>query len=244
MNYRVGLLLCGMLSFAVARENPFAVAMDPSLVGRTTHIKEERVEFNSTKITLPSSARILKSASVTFQNIDGSISEEIVGIEQDVDWHHPLILSTQKPQRLQEPTPINESSAVLPKTPVQTSKKGEIKKEDNPSMTPQADVAVKSFSRVVLSDGIELEINNNSIMIYTKEKKVRDFIVSNPYKIVVDFSKEKSSFVTKFAEFSKAPFISAALGNHDGFYRIAITLDGHYRYDIKPIDGGYFISLK
>ena len=59
MNFRVGLLLCGMLSFAVARENPFAVAMDPSLVGRTTHIKEERVEFNSTKITLPSSARIL-----------------------------------------------------------------------------------------------------------------------------------------------------------------------------------------
>ena len=126
MNYRVGLLLCGMLSFAVARENPFAVAMDPSLVGRTTHIKEERVEFNSTKITLPSSARILKSASVTFQNIDGSISEEIVGIEQDVDWHHPLILSTQKPQRLQEPTPINESLAVLPKTPVQTTKKSEI----------------------------------------------------------------------------------------------------------------------
>lgn len=243
MNYRVGLLLLGMLSFALARENPFAVAMDPSLVGRTTQIKEERVEFNSTKITLPSSARILKSASVTFQNIDGSISEEIVGIEQDVDWHHPLILSTQKPQRLQEAT-TNSAQSPLAKTPVQTSKKGEIKKEDKPSMTPQADVAVKSFSRVVLSEGIELEIADNSVMIYTKEKKVRDFIVSNPYKIVVDFSKEKSSFVTKLAEFSKAPFVSAVLGNHDGFYRIAITLDGHYRYDIKPAEGGYFISLK
>lgn len=241
MNYRVGLLLCGMFSFALARENPFAVAMDPAQVGKTTHIKEERVEFNSTKITLPSSARILKSASVTFQNIDGSISEEIVGIEQDVDWHHPLILSTQKPQRLQEATTNNEQP---PLAKVQTSKKGDVKKEDKPSMAPQADVAVKSFSRVVLSDGIELEIINNSVMIYTKEKKIRDFIVSNPYKIVIDFSKEKSSFVTKLAEFSKAPFVSAVLGNHEGFYRIAITLDGHYRYDIKPVEGGYLVALK
>ncbi len=240
MNYRVGLLLCGMLSFALARENPFAVAMDPSQVGKTTQIKEERVEFNSTKITLPSSARILKSASVIFQNIDGSISEEIVGIEQDIDWHHPLILSTQKPPTLQETT-LTPSVPTTPpnKLAPQATKKAEIKKED-----AQADVAVKSFSRVVLSEGIELEIEHNSMTIYTKDKKVRDFIVSNPYKIVVDFSKEKSSFVTKLAEFSKAPFVSAALGNHDGFYRVAITLDGHYRYDIKSVDGGYFISLK
>lgn len=239
MNYRVGLLLCGMLSFALARENPFAVAMDPSQVGKTTHIKEERVEFNSTKITLPSSARILKSASVVFQNIDGSISEEIVGIEQDIDWHHPLILSTQKPATIQEATLTSSAPTPPNKLTPQATKKAEIKKED-----AQADVAVKSFSRVVLSEGIELEIEHNSMTIYTKDKKVRDFIVSNPYKIVVDFSKEKSSFVTKLAEFSKAPFVSAALGNHDGFYRVAITLDGHYRYDIKSVDGGYFISLK
>ena len=239
MNYRVGLLLCGMLSFALARENPFAVAMDPSQVGKTTHIKEERVEFNSTKITLPSSARILKSASVVFQNIDGSISEEIVGIEQDIDWHHPLILSTQKPSTNKEVTLTPSVPTPPNKLTPQATKKAEIKKED-----AQADVAVKSFSRVVLSEGIELEIEHNSMTIYTKDKKVRDFIVSNPYKIVVDFSKEKSSFVTKLAEFSKAPFVSAALGNHDGLYRVAITLDGHYRYDIKSVDGGYFISLK
>lgn len=234
MNYRVGLLLCSILSCAVARENPFAAAMDPAQVGRTTQIKEDRAEFNSTTITLPSSARILKSASVTFQNLDGSISEEIIGIEQNIDWHHPLILSTQKPQPAQE-----IATNITSKPPIQMSKKSEFKKDQ-----VQADIAVKSFSRVVLSEGIELEIENNSVMIYTKEKKIRDFIVSNPYKIVVDFAKEKSSFVTKLAEFSKAPFVSAALGNHEGFYRIAITLDGHYRYDIKPTDEGYFISLK
>ena len=145
-----------------------------------------------------------------FQNIDGSISEEIVGIEQDIDWHHPLILSTQKPPTLQETT-LTPSVPTTPpnKLAPQATKKAEIKKEEI-----QADVAVKSFSRVVLSEGIELEIEHNSITIYTKDKKVRDFIVSNPYKIVVDFSKEKSAFVTKLAEFSKAPFVSAALGNH------------------------------
>ena len=44
--------------------------------------------------------------------------------------------------------------------------------------------------------------------------------------------------------FKKASFVSATLGTHDGFYRIAILLDGHYRYDLQPFNGGYIIKLK
>lgn len=40
-------------------------------------------------------ARILKSASITFQNIDGSISEDIIAGDQNVDWHYPLVLSSK-----------------------------------------------------------------------------------------------------------------------------------------------------
>jgi hypothetical protein len=59
------------LSLAVileARENPFETGMSPQTVGQTTQIKDERTDFTNTTITLPSSARILKSASVTFKN--------------------------------------------------------------------------------------------------------------------------------------------------------------------------------
>jgi hypothetical protein len=40
------------------------------------------------------------------------------------------------------------------------------------------------------------------------------------------------------------PFVLATMGDHDGFYRIAILLDGQYRYDIAKITEGYKINLK
>jgi len=85
--------------------------------------------------------------------------------------------------------------------------------------------------------------NGNEISIFTKESKIRDFLIADPYKVVVDFKKE-SSFGTKTLNLATPPFVSATLGNHEGFYRIAILLDGHYRYDILPFNGGYIIKLK
>ena len=72
---------------------------------------------------------------------------------------------------------------------------------------------------------------------------MRDFLITDPYKVVIDFKKE-STYPTKTLEFQKAPFASATLGTHDGFYRIAILLDGQYRYDLQAFNGGYIIKLK
>lgn len=237
MHYRLGVVLVCLSTLLLARENPFTSAINPSDIGKATLIKEEKVEFDTAKITLPSSARILKSASVAFQNLDGSISEEIIAINKEVDWHYPLVLHSQKPIVVEKPIDI-----VAEKAPSEASKK-ELKKEDIQTIK-QDNISIKSLSRVVLNESIELEIEENSIKIYTKDKKIRDFIVSKPYKIVIDFEKKGSSFTTKTAAFSKAPWVSASLGNHDGFYRIAIVLDGQYRYGISSIENGYLIGLK
>lgn len=238
MHYRVGLWLCCLCSLVFARENPFASALSPSNVGKATIVTEEKIAFESAKITLPSSARILKSASVTFQNLDGSISEEIIAINKEVDWHYPLFLGSQKPTLVEK----------IPELPQQNdtklSEQKESLKEENKSVQKESNMAIKSLSQVVLNESIELEIEEKSVNIYTKDKKMRDFIVSNPYKIVLDFEKKGSSFTTKTAAFSKPPFVSATLGNHDGFYRIAIVLDGQYRYEIQEIAKGYQIRLK
>lgn len=240
MRLYIGWLFCCVTTIMFARENPFSVAMDPSQVGRTTQIKEERVDFNGTQFILPSSARILKSASITFQNIDGSISEDIIAIDQNVDWHYPLVLVSKMPE------------SQKPQENLQTAlKKNEIKKVEMPLMQlpslPKEAVKEKEIiasSRLPINENIAFEIGMKSITIYTKDMKVRDFLISNPYKVVVDFKKEKDSFATKTMEFSKPPFVSATLGDHDGFYRIAIVLDGHYRYDIMAVEGGYKITLK
>ena len=230
------------LSLAVileARENPFEIGMSPQTVGKTTQIKDERTDFVSTTITLPSSARILKSASVTFQNLDGSLSEEIVAIEQNVDWHLPLILSSQKIES-NVSTPV-----VLPEAKKIVEKKAPAPmiKEEEKTVATKSAVNANMDSTFKLSDDLSFFINQNEITIFTKDIKIRDFLIADPYKVVVDFRKA-SSYATKTLEFKKAPFVSATLGNHDGFYRIAILLDGHYRYDLQAFNGGYIIKLK
>ena len=232
------------LSLAVileARENPFETSMSPQDVGKTTQVKDELTNFTTTKLSLPSSARILKSASVTFQNLDGSISEKIVAIDQNIDWHSPLILSTQSTE---------DKSISLSETVPQPQKVVE-KKEVIPVSTLKDEIAAKSAITANVTAGNNFKLNNdlsflinqNEITIFTKDPKIRDFLIADPYKIVIDFKKE-NGYGTKILEFQKAPYISVTLGSHDGFYRIAILLDGHYRYDLQAFNGGYSIRVK
>ena len=232
------------LSLAVileARENPFETSMSPENVGKTTQVKDEITNFTSTTLSLPSSARILKSASVTFQNLDGSISEEVVAVDQNIDWHSPLILSTQS---------IEAKPIALLVTAPQTQKA--VEKKEVVSAPPLKDeMVVKSAiptnvaagNTFKFNDDLSFFINQNEITIFTKDTKIRDFLIADPYKIVIDLKKE-NGYGTKILEFQKAPYVSATLGSHDGFYRIAILLDGHYRYDLQAFNGGYIIKVK
>ena len=237
MRVTLCVVLYCLASLALARENPFSIALDPTNAGRTTHVKDQRVDFNGTQFTFPSSARIFKSVSIVFQNLDGSISEEIIAVDQNIDWHYPLLIHAQKPEIQKKPETLPESLAKEP----------EVKKSETiptikmPEMHAHAEEKPESM---MLGEGVGVEVVNKSIMIYTKDVKVRDFLISKPYKVVVDFQSSKEAFSTKSVDFTKPPFVSATLGNHEGFYRVAIVLDGHYRYDIARVDGGYSITLK
>ena len=235
-----------------ARENPFESSLSPENVGQTTQIKDERTDFSTTKITLPSSARILKSATVTFQNLDGSISEEVVAIEQNVDWHLPLILSSQI-QESQQTRQVSTQSAVASNKatekptaqslPLQNNAET-VQKVANKKVEPTIQAATTAGNTYKLNEDISFFINQKEITLFVKEAKIRDFLIAEPYKVVLDFKKENASYQTKTLEFQKAPFVSATLGTHDGFYRLAILLDGHYRYDLQAFNGGYIVKLK
>ena len=236
-----------------ARENPFESSLSPENVGQTTQIKDERTDFSTTKITLPSSARILKSATVTFQNLDGSISEEVVAIEQNVDWHLPLILSSQI-QEAQQTKQVSTQPVVVPNKvvdkpttqalPSPQNNTETVQKVVNKKVEPAIQAATTAGNTYKLNEDISFFINQKEITLFVKETKIRDFLIAEPYKVVLDFKKENASYQTKTLEFQKAPFVSATLGTHDGFYRLAILLDGHYRYDIQAFNGGYIVKLK
>lgn len=247
-------LILSVMMIAEARENPFRATDSAANVGKATQIDEKLEDFNTSSIVLPSTARILKSVTVTFQNLDGSISEEVVGIDKVADWHYPLILSPKKPV-VEAPAPVSTSAAkTAPKekeVPVvsastdtnnSNSVEQNVKKTDVVA-TPKQPVKTPVKDPLKLSETVSLGFQGKEITIFSKDTKIRDFLVADPYKVVVDFKKSRS-FSTKTVPLDETPFTSATIGDHDGFYRVAIALDGQYRYDIEPFNGGYIIRLK
>lgn len=76
-----------------ARENPFEPVIQPQEDNFTSRNAKEY--FKDLDFKLPSTARILKEITITYQNIDGSTETKTIPIDESIDWHYPLLL-TQK----------------------------------------------------------------------------------------------------------------------------------------------------
>ena len=205
-------LLCVSL---IARENPFKAVSTPSTIGKATYKKDTIKNFNSVKVQLPSSARILKSIELHFQNLDGSIESKKIDVDQKIDWHDELIVKKFL------------DNAVTLTAPVLMSTK-----------EPTNKVKKINFKNLVF-----FSIDGKSLHIDTKDKKIRDFLVTSPYKIIVDFKRE-ISFYTKVYNLKTKYFKSITLGKHSGYYRVAIELDGRYLYSKQKVKDGYIFTLR
>lgn len=96
---------------SMGRENPF-FALDPSKTQKTTsNIIENKPPLNSVSYTLPDQARILKEVTFTIQNIDGSIENRKITVDQSVDWHRPLQLIQSGTQSAKTAAQKNSSAA-------------------------------------------------------------------------------------------------------------------------------------
>lgn len=77
-----------------ARENPFV----PTLNENDTSYPQTTPSldiFKSFNFMLPSTARVLKSVTITYQELDGSINEKKISIDKSIDWHYPLLITQQ-----------------------------------------------------------------------------------------------------------------------------------------------------
>ena len=74
------------------RENPFFPA-EGSDISLTTNIITQVPPLKRASITLPSTARTLESVTVSYKNLDGTISEKTIQLSNSVDWHLPLFVS-------------------------------------------------------------------------------------------------------------------------------------------------------
>ena len=175
--------------------------------------KENIPYFKEIRFTLPDSARIIKEIKVSYQNLDSSIDEKTIHIEKKFDWHKTFIL-TQNTEQDKLSTENKKQKTKIPET----------KK-----------LSFKNF--------IKFEVNKEFFKIITKDTKIRDFLVTKPYKIVVDFKRD-ANFLTKTFNLNLTPFKTLVLGNHEGYYRVVIELDGHYIYKLKKDKDTYTITLE
>lgn len=74
---------------------------------------------------------------------------------------------------------------------------------------------------------IRFSTSGKRLTVRTSDAVIRNFTLSDPDRIVIDF-KHSASFVTAEKMLNSAPFKSVTLGNHGKFLRATIALDGRY----------------
>lgn len=92
-------------------------------------------------------------------------------------------------------------------------------------------------------DFLNLNTAKNAVLIDTDDKIIRSFMLTKPYRIVIDFKRDQS-FSGKSSDIKDSYFKRVVIGNHDGYYRTVLYLDSYYDYKLDHKEKGYLIELK
>ncbi|HIP19927.1 MAG TPA: AMIN domain-containing protein [Sulfurimonas sp.] len=202
-----------LLSSLSARENPFFPSKNETDIPLSTNIVSVVQPLKRATLTLPSTARTLESITITYKNLDGSIVSKKELLGNSVDWHLPIFVSQDIGGNEKIPQPKS------------ISKKSE------------------KFTKIASLPFISLYTNKQRLKIITKDKMLRNFLLTKPHRIVCDFERDLDirSYEKKVTTHSKVKRVR--FGNHKGYYRVVIELDGHYRYKLTDYKNGYYINL-
>lgn len=203
-----------------ARENPFFPPEGEKDIPFTSNEQKIVPPLKRATIELPSHARVLESVTISFKNLDGSIQSKSIKLDNSVDWHLPLFIS-QSYESASTPTAIVKKD--VPK-----------KKSVEKNEVDYKEIASMQFAKFYSSQ--------KNLKILTSDKMLRNFLLVQPHRIVLDFKRD-SSMKSYIKKIPKNTFTKIRVGNHDGYYRVVIELDGYYRYKIKDIEGGYSLKL-
>ena len=101
------------------------------------------------------------------------------------------------------------------------------------------------FKNVDLKEISFIKINaaKNAVLLDTKDTIIRSFMLTKPYRIVIDF-KADERFLGKTQNISGSYFKKVVIGNHDGYYRTVLYLDRYYDFKLDKKEKGYLIELK
>lgn len=85
--------------------------------------------------------------------------------------------------------------------------------------------------------------SDKTMKIITNDRLIRHFLLVKPHRIVLDFKKD-----AKLGAYIKSNknsiFKKIRIGNHSGYYRVVVELDGYYRYHLKSLANGLILQLQ
>lgn len=203
-----------------ARENPFFPPEGEKDIFITTNKDNSNAPLKQAAITLPSQARVLQKVTIELKNLDGSIETKSIELDNSIDWHLPIFISQG----------YRETTTPAPK-------------EKEPSKTTTTTPTPTKKNDIQNGTGPKFSVEGKSLKLTTKNESIRNFLIANPHRIVIDFksNSEVPSFVKK--DFDKV-FQEVRVGNHKDYYRVVVELDGFYKYEFKKVADGYIVELK
>jgi hypothetical protein len=211
-----------LLSTLEARENPFFPSDGEKEIPFTANENKALPSLTRATISLPSKARVLESVTVKYKNLDGSIESKTLEVSNTIDWHLPLFIS--------QSYSVNGEQIKL--KPI----KEKVKKSQEPNK-------IAGNEKVGSIEYADFYTSGKTFKINTKDELIRNFLLSKPHRIVLDFKRD-----TNIKAYTKNNpqniFSKIRVGNHSGYYRVVIELDGYYRYALENISDGYLIKLK
>ncbi|MCX2682604.1 AMIN domain-containing protein [Campylobacter sp. MIT 21-1685] len=200
-----------------ANENPFKMETKNQIV-LPEIFERKTVKFNS-------EARILKSISFHYINLDGNEAVLNIDINKSIDWHDSYtLLRTKTP----EASKIFDVSVTIPE-----------KNSSNTESLTNIEIPTQTGK---IYDFISYTTYKNKIKLSTTDEIISDFSIGNPSKIVIDFKSNQIN-LTKNIRLYNSLFKRINFGSHKGYYRLVIYLDGKYDYRIQKDSTGYMINL-
>ena len=112
-----------------------------------------------------------------------------------------------------------------------------------PLTLSQKDAKLSENTDYVAAEKIIFFSKENRLYITTNRKLERDFILPEPFRIILDLKKDPSD-TDRVIPLNQKYFTQITLTKYNNFYRVAITLDGNYKYTIQKTDDGYQILLQ
>jgi hypothetical protein len=210
-----------------ARENPFLPSVGEVDIPMTSNEDRTKTPLKRATITLPAQARLLQKVTIEYKNLDGSVENKSIELDNYVDWHLPIFISQSYTD--QSETTHAVVSAVS-STPAVIADKKKVQKD-------------MKYENIASINFLKLYSSGKNLKLVTGDNMIRNFLLVNPHRIVIDFKRDTDlkSYTKKIP---KNIFCEVRIGNHSGYYRVVVELDGLYRYEIKKISDGYILELR